>query len=66
MNNKILIGSTFPLNLIRKKVVIMQKGINILKDKLHNSQIFYSNTIKFANDILEFVLIPVIRTCNYK
>ena len=62
MSNKILIGSTFPLSLIRKEVVITPKGIDILKEKLHNSQIFsfwgHSNTLKIANDILGFDLKP--------
>ncbi len=62
MSKKVLIGSTFPLSLIRKQVNITPVSIIQLKDKLRDSQIFsfwgHSNTIKIANDILDYDLTP--------
>ncbi len=63
MKNRILIGSTFPLSLIRKQVVIKPKDINVLKENLLNAQIFsfwgHSNTLKIANKILGYDLTPL-------
>ena len=61
----ILIGNTFPLVLIRKKVSIQPVELNILKEKLTNSTKIHSywghkNTLQAASELLKFDITPKI------
>jgi hypothetical protein len=62
---KILIGSTFPLVLIRRSVLIRPKTLDILRQELQKSEEIHSfwghnNTLATANKLLNTNLTPKI------
>lgn len=58
----ILIGSTFPLSLVRRSVTITPSCIDSLKNKIENSSVLsfwgHSNTLNIARQLLSVDLTP--------